>query len=73
MAKKKHPTDINQRAKSLVDIATNQFADNITPKDEIKASAALRKKRRRLAKALSSKCRSEMAKKAAAARWDNKI
>lgn len=73
MAKKvKLPTDTNRKAKSIVDIATGE-----TPviSDEIRlAAAALGRKGglkggKARAKVLSPKRRSEIAKKAAAARW----
>jgi len=74
MAKIKRPTDINQRAKSIVNIATGEIED---PKetDLIKLAASAMGKKGGLkggkarAKALSSKRRSEIAKKAAKARW----
>ncbi len=78
MAKIKRPTDLNQRAKSIVDIATGEVTENITPKDVLKeAAAALGRKGglkggKARAKSLSSKRRSEIAKKAAAARWHKK-
>ncbi len=77
MAKKiKIPTDLNKRAKSIVDIATGEIEDtNKVEQDEIKAAAAALGRKGGLkggkarAKALSPKRRSEIAKKAAAARW----
>jgi hypothetical protein len=75
MAKAKRPTDPNQRAKSIVDIATGEIEDT----DKIQggknpAAVALGKlgglkggKAR--AESLTAKKRSEIAKKAAAARW----
>jgi hypothetical protein len=77
MAKKqKLPTDINKKAKSIVDIATGETP---TISDEIRLAAAALGRKGGLkggparAKALTSKKRSEIAKKAAAARWDKKI
>ena len=74
MAKKtKLPTDINKRAKSIVDIATGESEEKEI--DPIKAAAqALGRKGglkggKARAKALTSKQRKEIAKKAAAARW----
>lgn len=70
--KQKLPTDTNKRAKSIVDIATGQEP---TVTDEIKLAAAALGRKGGLkggparAKTLSSKRRSEIAKKAAAARW----
>lgn len=40
MAKKKLPTDTNQRAKSIVDLVTGENEENKTEQDEIKAAAA---------------------------------
>ena len=77
MAKTKLPTDSNQRAKSIVDIATRQTPDNLS-EDAISAAAAALGRKGGLkggparAKALSAKKRSEIAKKAAAARWHPK-
>lgn len=78
MAKKKRPTDINQRAKSIVDIATGEKEDNVKEQDEIKAAASALgrlgglKGGKARAESLSAKKRSEIAKKAAKARWKGK-
>lgn len=78
MAKVKLPTDINKRAKSIVDIATGEIEDNIKEVDPIKVAAATLGKMGGLkggkarAASLTPKKRSEIAKKAAAARWKNK-
>lgn len=75
MAKKKRPTDINQKAKSIVDIATGQTEDTLKQKDELKAAASALGKKGGLkggparAKSLTARRRSEIAKKAAKARW----
>jgi hypothetical protein len=74
MAKKKRPTDSNQRAKSIVDIATGEIEDTITPEQAKSAAQQLGrlgglKGGKARAKALSAKRRSEIAKAAAAARW----
>jgi hypothetical protein len=75
MAKKKRSTDINQKAKSIVDIAKGEAEDTLKEKDAIKAAAAALGKKGGLmggparAKALTAKKRSEIAKKAARARW----
>ncbi len=75
MAKSKRPTDINQRAKSIVDIATGDSEDSLKEKDLIKAAASAMGKKGGLvggkarAKKLSAKRRKEIAQKAAAARW----
>lgn len=78
MAKKtKLPADANKRAKSIVDIATGED-QSAQPVDEVKAAAAALgrlgglKGGKARAKALSPKKRSEIAKKAAAARWGTK-
>jgi hypothetical protein len=76
MAKKvKHPADVNQRAKSIVDMATGE--SDSTPTDESgKNPAAVALGRlgglkggKARAEKLSAKKRSEIAKKAAKARW----
>ena len=78
MAKIKRPTDINQRAKNIVDLATGEVTETPEQIDEIKAAAAALGRKGGLkggnarAKALSSKRRSEIAKKAAKARWHKK-
>jgi hypothetical protein len=79
MAKAKRPTDANQRAKSIVDIATGQTEDKAkTPSDEVKAAAAALgrlgglKGGKARAKSLTAKQRSEIAKKAAQKRWSKK-
>jgi len=77
MAKKvKLPSDTNQKAKAIVDLVTEQPKPTIS--DEIRlAAAALGRKgglkggKARAAK-LTPKRRSEIAKKAAAARWHKK-
>ena len=78
MSKKKRPTDTNVRAKSIVDIATGETPDPIKPYDAIKAAAAALgrmgglKGGKARAASLSPKKRSDIAKKAAAARWKTK-
>lgn len=74
----KRPKDTNQLAKSIVDIATGESEEPIEPfSGKNPAAVALGKlgglkggKAR--AKALTSKRRSEIAKKAAKARWHRK-
>lgn len=80
MAKKKLPTDINQRAKSIVDIATREDKDKEVPPVEKNAAAVALgrlgglKGGKARAESLTPKKRSEIAKKAAAARWKgNKV
>ncbi len=71
---KKHK-DINQLAKSIVAIATGENEDAKEQIDPIKAAASALGRKGGLkggnarAKALTAKKRSEIAKKAAAARW----
>jgi hypothetical protein len=77
MAKKsaKRPKDTNQLAKSIVDIATGESADEVlTPDGKNAAAVALgreggKKGGPARAAALSPKRRKEIAQKAAAARW----
>jgi len=78
MAKKqKLPTDTNQKAKAIVDIATGESED-MPSADEVKSAAAALgrlgglKGGKARAEALSKKRRIEIAKKAAAARWHKK-
>ncbi len=79
MAKKiKLPTDTNTRAKTIVDALTSEDKDTKSDEDLIKAAAAALGRKGGLvggkarAKALTPKRRSEIAKKAAAARWGTK-
>jgi hypothetical protein len=75
MAKNKRPTDLNQRAKNIVDIATGEIEATTEQKDEIKAAAAALGRKGGLkggkarAESLTAKQRSDIAKKAAKARW----
>ena len=76
MAKKlKLPIDTNERAKSIVDIATGDNEDKTINTDEINADAATLRRKAGLkggnarAKSLSAKRRTEIAKKAANTRW----
>ena len=78
MAKKtKLPADTNKRAKAILDIVTGEEKES-TPQDEVKAAAAALgrlgglKGGKARAEKLSPKKRSEIAKKAAKARWHNK-
>lgn len=77
MAKKvKLPTDLNKRAKSIVDLLTGDEPE--TPIDPIKAAAQALGRKGGLkggiarAKSLTAKKRSEIAKKAAQKRWGAK-
>ena len=74
----KRPTDLNQRAKSIGDIATGEVEETKEEKDAIKAAASALglkgglKGGKARAKILSAKRRSEIAKKAGKARWHKK-
>ena len=78
MAKTKLPKDVNQRAVMIAQIATGEIEAPKTETDLIKLAASAMGRKGGLkggkarAKALSSKRRSEIAKKAAAARWNKK-
>lgn len=71
----KRPKDVNQLAKSIVDIATGEAEDELKQDDPIKSAAAALgrlgglKGGKARAKSLTKKQRSEIAKKAAVARW----
>jgi len=73
--KQKLPADTNKRAKSIVDIATGGGEDkSITADGKNAAAVALgrlggKKGGKARAESLTAKKRSEIAKKAAAARW----
>lgn len=75
MAKKKRPTDINQRAKSIVDIATGETKDTILNSDGKNAAAVElgklggKKGGKARAESLTAERRSEIAKEAAKIRW----
>lgn len=75
MAKIKRPTDINQRAKSIVDIATGEKNDTLKPPDDKNAAAVALgrlgglKGGKARANSLTAEQRSAIAKKAAAKRW----
>jgi hypothetical protein len=69
MAKrKKMPTDLNQRAKAIVDFATSDEPGD--EKDEARAAGG-RKGAAARAEKLTANQRTEIAKKAAATRWDS--
>jgi hypothetical protein len=75
MANPKRPRDPNQRAKLIVDIATGESDEPKAPteRDRTRAAELARKAApkggRARAAALSSKRRSEIARRAANARW----
>lgn len=60
----KRPSDVNQLAKRIVEISTGQASDEAEPVD----AAAVKRGEARAAK-LTAKERSEIARKAAKARW----
>lgn len=78
MSKAKRPTDINQRAKSIVDIATGEAQDSAPISDNKNPAAValgrLGGKKGGVARAasLTSERRAEIAKKAAQKRWNKK-
>jgi hypothetical protein len=72
----KRPTDANQRAKLVVDIATGQIEDKPPDTGKNPAAVALgrlggQKGGKARAEKLSAKRRSQIAKKAAKVRWGN--
>ncbi len=75
---KKLPADTNKRAKAIVDALTSEDKDTTSQEDLIKAAAAALGRKGGLkggnarAVALTPKRRTEIAKKAAAARWGTK-
>jgi len=76
MANPKRPTDANQRAKLVVDIATgeaeaDQLDEPLTPAERGHLGGIKGGKAR--AKALTSKDRAEQASKAAKARWSRDV
>lgn len=71
MPRPKRPRDPNQRAKSIVDIATGEKEDEVSEDKRNPAAVALGKLGGAArAKVLSAKKRSAIAKKAARKRWD---
>ncbi|HUZ60268.1 MAG TPA: hypothetical protein VMU83_15965 [Hanamia sp.] len=78
MAKTKRPTDTNQRAFLIAQIATGEVEETKEEKDLIKAAASAMGRKGGLkggkarAESLTAKRRSEIAKKAAKARWHKK-
>lgn len=78
MPKSKRPTAINQRVKSIVDIATGEVTKSKEDIDLIEADASAMGRKggktggKIRAEKLSAERRSEIAKKGAAARWNKK-
>jgi hypothetical protein len=70
VGKPKRPTDANQRAKLIVDIAIGESDDSKAPPEKDPAAVELgRRGGKARAKGLSAKERTASAKKAARARW----
>jgi hypothetical protein len=69
----KRPRDTNQLAKMIVDLATGEIDEEMPESPKVRAGrlGGLKGGRAR-AETLSKKRRSEIAKKAAEARWKNK-
>lgn len=73
MAKKKTlPKDTNKKAKSVVEMATSETDESTLSAAQILGKAGGKKGGPARAAALTKKRRSEIAKKAAAARWGSK-
>jgi hypothetical protein len=75
MTTPKRPRDANQLAKLVLDIATGEVPEAMPEDDEPKLLAAVtrgRKGGKARAKALTDEERSEIARKAAEARWGKK-
>lgn len=76
MKKKKHPADINKLAKSIVDLATGEQPEEEKSEKNPHAVALGRlggkKGGKARAEKLTKEQRSEIAKKAAKARWSKK-
>jgi len=72
MAKPKRPRDVNQRAKSILDIVTGEKQDSDPDKGKDPAAVSLgRKGGAARAKSLSAAKRKAIAKKAAKKRWQS--
>ena len=72
MTKPKRPRDVNQLAKLVLDIATGEEPDAMPEEDAPKLLAAVKRGRKggkARSKALTAEERSEIARKAAEARW----
>ncbi len=67
--KKKRPRDANQLAKSIVDLATGDDEEPVESAQAIAGRKGGRKGGQARASSLTAEERSEIAKKAAAARW----
>ncbi len=68
--KPKRPRDSSQLAKRIVDLATGQESDELEPPTILEARASKGGNAR--ARKLTPQARSEIAKKAARARWDER-
>ena len=77
MTKPKRPRDANQLAKSIVELSTGEAEEEILNEGKDPAAVALGRKGglkggKARANSLTAEERSEIAKKAAKARWDKK-
>ncbi len=75
MKKKKHPADINKLAASIVDLATNDQPEEVSGKNPHAVALGRlggKKGGKARAKKLTKEQRSEIARKAAKARWSKK-
>lgn len=69
MSNPKRPGDINQLAKSIVDLATGETEEKVLTKKQINTAKAGKKGGKARAKILTPQERSEIAQIAAQARW----
>jgi len=65
----KRPRDVNQLAKSIVDIATGEAEEKVHTKKQISTARAGKKGGKARARVLTPQERSEIAQTAAQARW----
>lgn len=65
----KRPRDVNQLAKSIVDIATGEAEEKVRTKKQISTAKAGKKGGKARARVLTPQERSEIAQTAAEARW----
>jgi len=72
MPKPKRPRDVNQLAKSIVDLATGETVESTPSKKQLETAKSGRKGGKARARALTPQERSEIAKTAAQARWKKK-
>lgn len=72
MARSKRPRDVNQRAKSIVDIATGEATDEVKDERDLAAVTLGSRGGKARAKNLTANQRTAIAKKAAKKRWSEK-